>query len=80
MQFTLTLENLGTTRRSWRKDFNHELLAGVVPSTNGGFREFYDPGWITTGCFISTVEESRLSYSSPLPFGTFFQRRVPLAL
>ena len=34
-----------------------ELLAGVDSAMEGDFRKLYDPGWISTGSFISTVSD-----------------------
>ncbi len=48
---------LASTCAFTKMDSEHELLAGIDPSMEGDFRELYHPGWIATGCFISTVEE-----------------------
>ena len=48
---------LTSTRAFTALDLKHELLPGIDPAMEGDFRDQYDPGWIATGCFISTVED-----------------------
>ncbi|MGJ8656718.1 MAG: serine hydrolase domain-containing protein [Akkermansiaceae bacterium] len=48
---------LKSTRAFTTLDTEHQLLPGIDPNMSEDFRDRYDPGWIATGCFISTVEE-----------------------
>ncbi len=38
-------------------DVERKLLEGEAPGFMGDFRELYHPGWIITGCLISTVSD-----------------------
>jgi D-alanyl-D-alanine carboxypeptidase len=53
---------LVSTRAFTALDSEHLLLPGIDPVMEGDFRDRYHPGWIATGCFISTVEEITIFY------------------
>lgn len=45
-------------------DYNCNLLQGDDPSISGDFRTKYHPGWIATGCLISTVGDITRFYQA----------------
>lgn len=55
---------LKSTRAFTKPDTEHQLLPGIDPTMKGDFRDRYNPGWIVTGCFISTVEEITQFYQA----------------
>jgi D-alanyl-D-alanine carboxypeptidase len=55
---------LTSTRAFTSLDSDHLLLPGIDPAMEGDFRDRYHPGWIATGCFISTVEEITIFYQA----------------
>ncbi len=48
---------LRDTRPFLAPDRERKLLEGETPGFAGDFRELYHPGWIMTGCLISTVSD-----------------------
>lgn len=56
--------NLVDTRPFVGVDFDLELLAAEDASFEGDFRSLYHPGWIATGCFISTVSDVAKFYDA----------------
>lgn len=55
---------LTATRPFLKADEDLELLEGEDPSFEGDFRLQYQPGWIATGCFISTVSDVAKFYDA----------------
>ena len=55
---------LTATRAFLKADKHLELLGGEDPSFEGDFRPQYHPGWIATGCFISTVSDVARFYDA----------------
>ena len=56
--------NLTKTKPFDRLDHGVELLHGVDPDMSEDFRYTYDPGWISTGSFISTVSDVSKFYQA----------------
>ncbi len=55
---------LAATRPFLKADEHLELLEGEDPSFEGDFRPQYQPGWIATGCFISSVSDVAKFYDA----------------
>ncbi len=49
--------DLQDTRPFLAPDVERKLLEGEAPGVMGDFRALYHPGWIITGCLISTVSD-----------------------
>jgi len=55
---------LSDTRPFLEPDYELNLLEGEDPSIEGDFRPRYHPGWIATGCLISTVSDVAKFYDA----------------
>lgn len=60
----LSKAELHDTRPFIAPDLNLELLEGEAPGFDGDFRQLYQPGWIVTGCLISTVADVARFYDA----------------
>jgi len=58
----LTPLDLAETKPFDRLDHGVDLLPGYDPLMQKDFRKAYHPGWISTGCFISTVSDVSMFY------------------
>ncbi len=47
-----------------KPDYDCQLLQGNDPLISGDFRTLYNPGWIATGCLISTVSDITRFYQA----------------
>lgn len=73
-EFIIKPANLNDTRPFLRPDYECNLLRGNDPHILGDFRTKYHPGWIATGCLISTVGDITRFYQA-LFSGTIISER-----
>ncbi len=63
-EFILQPANLNNTRPFIKPDYECNLLKGSDSQISGDFRTKYHPGWIATGCLISTVSDITRFYQA----------------
>lgn len=63
-KFILRPHGLTKTRGFVEPDFAKNLIEGDAPEITGDFRPQYAPGWILTGCLISTVGDVARFYDA----------------